>query len=114
LSTKPPIIASNEGDTSRGTLLEGAGPSTDASDSSTPCSESKSESSLSVDELTGQLLDEDRPLFERYRAMFALRNRGGAAAVGALCRGMLEGASALFRHECAYVLGQMAAPEAAE
>lgn len=78
-----------------------------------PSGASKSaEESSSVEELGAQLLDEDRPLFERYRAMFALRNRGGAAAVGALCRGMLEGSSALFRHECAYVLGQMAAPEA--
>ncbi|NXJ05784.1 DOHH hydroxylase, partial [Odontophorus gujanensis] len=52
------------------------------------------------------LLDESRPLFDRYRAMFALRNLGGRAAVLALADGLRAG-SALFRHEIGYVLGQM-------
>jgi len=48
------------------------------------------------------------PLFERYRAMFSLRNRGGSEAVLELGRALLEDeSSALFRHEVAYVLGQM-------
>eukprot|EP00160_Parvularia_atlantis_P021793 Unigene9587_Nuclearia_a/m.29298 Unigene9587_Nuclearia_a/g.29298 ORF Unigene9587_Nuclearia_a/g.29298 Unigene9587_Nuclearia_a/m.29298 type:complete len:331 (-) Unigene9587_Nuclearia_a:44-1036(-) len=58
-------------------------------------------------ELRAQLLDAGLPLFERYRAMFALRNRGDEASVLALADG-LEDASALFRHEIAYVLGQIA------
>lgn len=52
------------------------------------------------------LLDESRPLFERYRAMFALRNKGEKDSVLALADG-LKCRSALFRHEIAYVLGQM-------
>lgn len=52
------------------------------------------------------LLDESRPLFERYRAMFSLRNKGDEESVLALADG-LKCRSALFRHEIAYVLGQM-------
>lgn len=46
------------------------------------------------------------PLFQRYRAMFALRNIGDKEAVDALCAGFGD-KSALFKHEIAYVLGQM-------
>ncbi|KAK3566425.1 hypothetical protein QTP86_032373 [Hemibagrus guttatus] len=60
----------------------------------------------SVSELRTQLLDENLPLFERYRAMFALRNLGSEEAVLALGDG-LQCSSALFRHEIGYVLGQM-------
>lgn len=60
----------------------------------------------SVPELRTQLLDESLPLFERYRAMFALRNLGSEEAVLALGDG-LQCSSALFRHEIGYVLGQM-------
>ncbi|NXX13712.1 DOHH hydroxylase, partial [Podargus strigoides] len=59
-----------------------------------------------VAELHKTLLDESRTLFDRYRAMFALRNLGGQAAVLALADGLRSG-SALFRHEIGYVLGQM-------
>lgn len=52
------------------------------------------------------LLDESRPLFERYRAMFSLRNKGDEDSVLSLADG-LKCRSALFRHEIAYVLGQM-------
>ncbi|NXW46790.1 DOHH hydroxylase, partial [Nyctiprogne leucopyga] len=52
------------------------------------------------------LLDESCTLFDRYRAMFALRNLGGQTAVLALADGLRSG-SALFRHEIGYVLGQM-------
>ncbi|XP_051930009.1 deoxyhypusine hydroxylase isoform X2 [Hippocampus zosterae] len=68
-------------------------------------------SRASVDELRGLLLDESLPLFERYRAMFALRNLGGPEAVLALGEG-LQCSSALFRHEIGYVLGQMQDPAA--
>ncbi|XP_078217654.1 deoxyhypusine hydroxylase isoform X2 [Callithrix jacchus] len=59
-----------------------------------------------VGRLREALLDESRPLFERYRAMFALRNVGGEAAALALAEGLRCG-SALFRHEVGYVLGQL-------
>jgi deoxyhypusine monooxygenase len=61
---------------------------------------------MSVQELRGRLLDKTLPLFDRYRAMFALRNRGGSECVQALVDGFHD-ESALFRHEIAYVLGQM-------
>ena len=60
-------------------------------------------------ELKAQLLDTSRSLYDRYKAMFALRNRGDEAAVLALTAG-LEDRSALFRHEIAFVLGQLAHP----
>jgi deoxyhypusine monooxygenase len=53
------------------------------------------------------LIDASLPLFERYKAMFSLRNAGSKAAVLALCAGFQD-ASPLFRHEVAYVLGQLA------
>lgn len=59
-----------------------------------------------VDELKQILLDENRSLFERYRAMFALRNIGSDEAVLAICQGF-QSSSALFRHEVAFVLGQL-------
>jgi hypothetical protein len=59
------------------------------------------------------LLDPERPLFERYRALFSLRNRGNTECVEAIVEG-LKDKSALFRHEMAYVLGQMAHPAAIE
>jgi len=52
------------------------------------------------------LLDETEDLYVRYKAMFGLRNRGGEAAVLSLSKG-LKSNSALFRHEIAFVLGQM-------
>ncbi|KNC97179.1 deoxyhypusine monooxygenase [Spizellomyces punctatus DAOM BR117] len=60
-------------------------------------------------DLRNQLLDTSLPLFERYRAMFALRNRGDEDAVLALAEGLTDD-SALFRHEIAYVFGQMQHP----
>uniref|UniRef100_A0A3Q0SJ80 Deoxyhypusine hydroxylase n=1 Tax=Amphilophus citrinellus TaxID=61819 RepID=A0A3Q0SJ80_AMPCI len=65
----------------------------------------------SVPELRSTLLDESLPLFDRYRAMFALRNLGTEEAVLALGDG-LHCSSALFRHEIGYVLGQMQHPAA--
>lgn len=62
-------------------------------------------------ELRSSLLDESLPLFDRYRAMFALRNLGTEEAVLALGDG-LQCSSALFRHEIGYVLGQMQHPAA--
>ncbi len=50
----------------------------------------------SVDELRLKLLDTQLPLFERYRAMFALRNIGSPSAVDALAAGFSDD-SALFK-----------------
>jgi deoxyhypusine monooxygenase len=55
------------------------------------------------------LADASLSLFERYRAMFALRNKGDKAAVEALAVGF-EDKSAVFRHEVAYVMGQIQHP----
>jgi len=65
----------------------------------------------SVEELRLKLLDTQLPLFERYRAMFALRNIGTPAAVDALAAGFSDD-SALFRHEIAFVFGQLLSPHA--
>lgn len=63
----------------------------------------------SIDELETILLDETQPLYTRYQAMFSLRNLSTDASAIALAKG-LTGGSALFRHEVAYVLGQMQNP----
>lgn len=55
------------------------------------------------------LTNAELPLFERYRAMFALRNIGTAEAVDALASGFTDD-SALFKHEIAFIFGQMLSP----
>ncbi|KAH7912549.1 armadillo-type protein [Hygrophoropsis aurantiaca] len=60
----------------------------------------------SIDALRTTLLNIELPLFERYRAMFALRNIGTPAAVDALAAGFSDD-SALFKHEIAFVFGQL-------
>lgn len=65
----------------------------------------------SASELRDVLLNESLPLFDRYRAMFALRNLGTEEAALALADG-LQCSSALFRHEIGYVLGQLQHPAA--
>jgi len=66
-----------------------------------------------VTKLRKMLLDPDLPLFDRYRAMFSLRNIGDQESILALAAG-LDCSSALFRHEIAFVLGQVASPLASE
>lgn len=70
----------------------------------------------SVDELEKMLMDTSLPLFLRYRAMFALRDLASppdcataVPAVQALAQGFRDG-SALFRHEIAFVFGQLSHP----
>lgn len=66
-------------------------------------------------ELGEILRNSELDLFERYRALFSLRNRGGDDAVQELCRTLLDDtSSALLRHEVAYVLGQMQNPNSVE
>ncbi|KAM0734354.1 Deoxyhypusine hydroxylase [Formica fusca] len=52
------------------------------------------------------LLNENKSLFDRYRAMFSLRNLGTKESILVLIEGLKAG-SALFRHEIAFVLGQL-------
>ncbi|KAK9246206.1 armadillo-type protein [Lipomyces tetrasporus] len=63
----------------------------------------------SVEQLQKILVDQSAPLFERYRAMFRLRDLGTAESVDALITGFND-PSALFRHEIAYVFGQLCDP----
>lgn len=52
--------------------------------------------SKSVSELRSDLLNESLPLFERYRAMFALRNLGNEEAVLALGDGRIQQCVSVF------------------
>ncbi|KAF9241207.1 armadillo-type protein [Melanogaster broomeanus] len=61
---------------------------------------------VSISSLQACLLNTELSLFERYRAMFALRNIGTPAAVDALVCGFSDD-SALFKHEIAFVFGQL-------
>ncbi|KAL1311783.1 hypothetical protein AAFC00_001867 [Neodothiora populina] len=70
----------------------------------------------SIPELEKTLLDTGLPLFQRYRAMFALRDLcsppdlpTAVPAIKALAAG-LDDPSALFRHEIAFVFGQLCHP----
>ncbi|KAK4204155.1 putative Deoxyhypusine hydroxylase [Triangularia verruculosa] len=74
------------------------------------------EQTQSVDELRKTLMDTAKPLFLRYRAMFALRDLASppdlptaVPAVLALAEGFAD-SSALFRHEIAFVFGQLSHP----
>ncbi|KAL8898126.1 MAG: hypothetical protein Q9192_002244 [Flavoplaca navasiana] len=76
----------------------------------------QTESCFSIDELQALLLDTQRPLFERYRAMFVLRDLSSppdlptaTPAIQALASGFRD-PSALFRHEIAFVFGQLSHP----
>ncbi|KAI0972696.1 deoxyhypusine hydroxylase [Xylaria arbuscula] len=69
-----------------------------------------------VEELGKTLMDTNAPLFLRYRAMFALRDLASppylptaVPAVLALAKGFAD-SSALFRHEIAFVFGQLSHP----
>ncbi|KAJ5653652.1 Deoxyhypusine hydroxylase [Penicillium lividum] len=70
----------------------------------------------SIPELEKTLMDTKLPLFQRYRAMFGLRDLASPPdlptavdAVNALAKG-LKDPSALFRHEVAFVFGQLCHP----
>ncbi|KAH6635524.1 armadillo-type protein [Chaetomium sp. MPI-SDFR-AT-0129] len=69
-----------------------------------------------VEELGDTLMNTSLPLFKRYRAMFALRDLASppdlptaVPAVNALAKGFAD-SSALFRHEIAFVFGQLSHP----
>lgn len=70
----------------------------------------------SISDLEQTLLDTSLPLFKRYRAMFALRDLASppdlptaVPAINALAAGFKD-PSALFRHEIAFVFGQLTHP----
>jgi deoxyhypusine monooxygenase len=70
----------------------------------------------SIEQLEMMLMDGKLPLFKRYRAMFALRDLASppglptaVPAVHALAKGLAD-SSALFRHEIAFVFGQLSHP----
>lgn len=70
----------------------------------------------SIAEFQKTLLDTNLPLFKRYRAMFSLRDLASppdlptaVPAVEALASGFSD-PSALFRHEVAFVFGQLSHP----
>ena len=73
-------------------------------------------STPSIAELEKTLLDVHQPLFTRYRAMFSLRDLSSPPdlptaipAVHSLAKGLSD-PSALFRHEVAFVFGQLSHP----
>ncbi|KAL7628925.1 deoxyhypusine hydroxylase [Parahypoxylon ruwenzoriense] len=73
-------------------------------------------SDQTVQDLEKTLMDTNLPLFLRYRAMFALRDLASppdlptaVPAVHALAKGFAD-SSALFRHEIAFVFGQLSHP----
>lgn len=64
-----------------------------------------------VTELGSILSDESASLFQRYRAMFTLRNINSSLSATELGNALVaDRTSALLRHEIAYVLGQMQNP----
>lgn len=72
-------------------------------DPAPPCEEDD------VEKIKATLIDQTIPLFERYRAMFKLRDLNTPKAIEALTAGFAD-SSALFRHEIAYVFGQLSNP----
>jgi len=85
-------------------------------DPAPPVAQQQHSSKPVIAELEHALLDTKLPLFQRYRAMFALRDLASppdlptaVPAVHALARG-LHDPSALFRHEIAFVFGQLSHP----
>jgi deoxyhypusine monooxygenase len=59
-----------------------------------------------IEEIARVLQDQSRPLKERFRALFTLRNLGGERAIDSISQ-CFEDPSALLKHELAYCLGQM-------
>ncbi|KAI1295761.1 Deoxyhypusine hydroxylase [Halotydeus destructor] len=72
------------------------------------------DSSLSLFQLRDILLRQDSSLFDKYTAMFALRNAASPEAIRVLGEAMTQYKddknNALLKHELAYVLGQIQSP----
>ncbi|KAI9667615.1 MAG: deoxyhypusine hydroxylase [Bathelium mastoideum] len=76
----------------------------------------QAQSQVAISHLEATLLNAKLPLFLRYRAMFALRDLASppdlptaVPAIHTLARGFRD-SSALFRHEIAFVFGQLSHP----
>ncbi|CAH0481474.1 unnamed protein product [Peronospora belbahrii] len=67
------------------------------------------EKNVSTAELRKILLDHNGDMFAKYRAMFSLRNRNTDEAALALAEAFAD-PNDLFKHEIAYVMGQMENP----
>lgn len=67
-------------------------------------------SNTDIDYLEKVLLNSNKSLFERYEVMFALRDLNSTESALSLAKGLKCTDSALFRHEIAFVLGQMQLP----
>ena len=70
------------------------------------------ETTSSIEELEAIYLNPDISLYKRYKALFALRNIATVDSTLSICKGFSD-KSALFRHEVAYVLGQLQEPASA-
>jgi len=63
---------------------------------------------VTIEHLFNRLVDTTATLYDRYKSMFALRNMNTSEAALAVAKAFdYEKSSSLFRHELAYVLGQM-------
>ncbi|GAM25132.1 hypothetical protein SAMD00019534_083070, partial [Acytostelium subglobosum LB1] len=62
--------------------------------------------SVPFETVKNDFLNGELDIFNRYRALFSLRDRGDEASVLALCEAFKD-ASALLKHEVAFVLGQL-------
>lgn len=64
-----------------------------------------------IEAIGAVLADTSRPLKERFRALFTLKNLGGEQAIDCISQ-CFSDTSALLKHELAYCLGQMLNPYA--
>ncbi|EPY50396.1 deoxyhypusine hydroxylase [Schizosaccharomyces cryophilus OY26] len=78
-------------------------------DPAPPMPDSSNDINKEIEQLKSELVDQNLSLFYRYRAMFRLRNIGNKEAITALVEGFND-PSDLFRHEIAFVFGQMVDP----
>jgi len=71
---------------------------------------------LGLGDLSKIYLDEQESLFNRYRALFTLRNKKSLDAINIICKGLFGSSndSALFKHEVAFVLGQIQSLDSVE
>lgn len=80
-------------------------------DPAPPFNPKNNENYKSVKWLEELLLDPKKPIFDRYRAMFSLREIGTDEACKALCQTLTKenfsNCTALLKHEIGFVLGQL-------
>lgn len=69
-------------------------------------------SETNIDKLSAILTDSRKSLWERYQALFSLRNINTDDSIKTLSKGLTCNDSALLRHEVAYALGQAKSPVA--